>query len=101
MRDEANQTVPRENELDLSLPKSDRVVADDVKERIILGRRERQFQDVADEVRHHRTAAAALWLEMSDVRHRHVVREFEGAVPLLLPIHGSGPKPTALEVPRV
>src|SRR4029434_8609876 len=99
MSDEADQAGPGRNHVDLCLPESRRVITEDVEQRIILDRREWNLEHVANEIRHYRAAAATLGLEMSDVRHGHVVGERESVEPVLPPIHDArpesfGPQPT-------
>ena len=45
--------------------------------------------------------AAALWLEVGDVRHGHVVGNIQCLDPLLPPVHGAGAKASALKLSRV
>src|SRR5205085_485758 len=82
-------------------PERGRVLAEDVEQRVILRERKRQLEDLADEVRHHRAAAAALGLEVRDVRHGHVEGELERVEPLLFAIHRPGSEAAAAEAPGV
>ena len=69
MRNETDQAVSRPNQIDLLLPQADRVIPQDVKERIVLNRCQRQLKNVADEVRHHCATAAPLRFEVCDIGH--------------------------------
>src|SRR3974390_2240326 len=63
-----------------------------MEQHVVLHGRERQLEQVPDEVGHDRTAAAALRIKMRDIGNRHVEREIEILVPLRPPIQNSGPK---------
>ena len=65
------------------------MLAENVKERIVLNGCQRQFKYVADEIWHHRAAAAALRFQVSYIRHRHVVRELIRSVPIEVAVHSS------------
>src|SRR5688572_14815597 len=100
MRYEAYETISREEDLSLLLPALHGILPQDVKQRVILRRGQRQLQDVSDKVGQHSAAPAALRLEVSGVRYRHVVREVESVEPRLFPVHRSRAESTALELPR-
>ena len=80
MNDEAEQTVLLMMDsiwsFQRSLEKSFRI-----EHGIVLARGNRQLHDPADEVGHHR-APAALNLQMSHVRHRHIVGDRQRVVPV-------------------
>src|SRR5262249_12489379 len=101
MGQECHQPVPLQDGGGLLLPNRNRVVVENVKERIVLECRKRQLDDVSDEIRHHGAAPATLWLEMRNVGDGHVIRELERAVPLLFAVHRTRPEPVALEFPCV
>ena len=83
----------------LLFPQVDRSIPEYVEQRPVLGGRQRQFQDISDEVRHHRTTAAPLRFEVTDVGDGHVVRELKVPIPFDIAIHhgrsesGSPPVP--------
>src|SRR5262245_30691512 len=72
-----------------------------MEQRIILNRCERELEEVADEVWHHGTTPAPLWLPMRTIWNRHVVGELEGAKPFLFAVHGSGSKSLTSQRARV
>ncbi len=84
-----------------SSTKRRRIIIQDVEQRVVLDGRQRQLQDIADEIRHHRAASAALRLEMRGVRNRHVVRKLKGVEPRLLAVHRARAEAIAAEFARV
>src|SRR5205823_10886711 len=49
MRDEARQAILLADDVDLLLPKIDRIVPQDVKERVVLNGRQRKLENLSDE----------------------------------------------------
>src|SRR5579859_2776780 len=101
MNDEAGQSVLFENLGNFELPKGGGILIENVKKGVVLSGGDRQFQDLADKVRHHGTTAAALWIEMRCIGHGHVVRKIECVVPCEIAIEGSRAKPEGAEGPAV
>jgi len=60
-----------------------------MKQRVVLDRRHRQFEDVADEIRKDRAAPAPLWIEMRAVRNGHVIGDFQRIVPGDIAVEGT------------
>ncbi len=50
-----------------------KIVAHDVKQRIVLNHRKRKLKHLPYEERHHAATATPLGLQMRDGRHRHIV----------------------------
>src|SRR4029077_12253775 len=72
-----------------------------MEKRIILRCGYRKFEDLANEEREHRAAAAALGIEVRNVRNRHVVGEIESVVPILIPIQHSRSEAQSTKLPCV
>ena len=89
MNDEAHQSVLVKDGAGLPLPDVDGVVVQDVEEGVILDGRDRDLEDVADEIGHDGAAAAVLGIEMGDVGHGHVEGAVEGVVPDLFAVKDS------------
>src|SRR5205807_1898904 len=87
--------------LDLGLPNVVRKVLEDVEHGIVLSRCQWQFQDVADEIRHHRATSPALNLEVANVGNRHVVGDVQCLIPVRLSVHGTGSKPSSAKLADV
>src|SRR4051812_39895939 len=98
MRDETDQAVTGEYPFNLFSPQRRGILRQDVKQRIVLNRRERELKDSAHEVRHHRAAPASLRLQMGDVRDRHIIRELERVIPLLFAVHRARPEASTAEL---
>src|SRR5260370_5673865 len=81
MNNEANQTVLFQNSLGLHLPHLNRPPVQKVKQRVVLNCGYRQLENVPNEIGHDGAAAAQLWVEVRNVRHRHVEREIKILVP--------------------
>ena len=92
MDDEAHQAVIFHDEFRLPLPQVNRVVSQDVKQRIVLRRGDREFQQLPDEIRHYGAAATALGIEVRDVGHRHFIREIKIVEPFFAAIENRGAK---------
>src|SRR5258707_5501078 len=92
MTDETHQTVSLPEERELALPQIDRIIVKDVKERIILRRGKRKFNNLAHKIRKNRAATTSHWFQVSDVGNGHVIRKLEEIVPLLITVHGAGAK---------
>ena len=75
-------------------PESDRIVVQDMENRVILARRKREFQNPADEERKNGATAAAFRFQMGNIRQRHVVREVVRVIPIEPAIHGARTKTT-------
>src|SRR5262249_44847908 len=69
MDDDADQTMVGGNQLNLCPPQLDRIVAEDMKQRVVLSGRQRQLEDFANEIWHYGAAAATLRFEMCRIRH--------------------------------
>src|SRR5438552_14294325 len=69
-----------------------------MKECVVLGRGQRKFENVADEVGQHGAAAARLRIQVRDIGNRHVVGKLQRVVPLQVPIEDSGPEANRPEV---
>src|SRR5208282_1511083 len=80
---EAQKAVLLHNEIDLGLPQVGRVILKNVKQSVVLCCGHWNFEQVADEVRHHRTTSSTLRIEMRHVRHRHIVGKVQILKPLL------------------
>src|SRR5437667_5740022 len=63
MDQKTHQAMSLRDESNLSLPEIYRVLVEDVEERVILRRGQRQLQNSADEERHHGAAAASLGVQ--------------------------------------
>src|ERR1700674_5422708 len=61
-----------------------------MKQRIVLCRCYGKFENVADKVRHHGAAAAALRIHVSSVRNRHVKGKCQGVIPIGISVKDSG-----------
>src|SRR5262245_835123 len=92
--------IPR-NRGKLLFPQGDRVVAQYVKQGIVLDRRERELDDLSDKKRHHTATATPLGLQMRDTRHGHVVGKFQSAIPRLVPIEPTRSKPAGAIFPSI
>src|SRR5437667_6946394 len=101
MHDEAGQAVMFGDRLELALPEVDRVVVQDVEQGVVLGGRERELEDPAQEKGHQAAAAAPLRLQVPDARHRHVVGEVESVVPGLVAIEPARAEPERAEFSSV
>src|SRR5258707_861870 len=85
-----HQSVSSPDESQLFLPKLQRIVIQNMKERIILSGSERKLEDFANEIRHNRATATAQRFQMGDVWNRHVVRKVKGIIPVFISIHCPG-----------
>src|SRR5262245_55924674 len=81
MDQQTGQTVSFHNGVELVSPNINRVVVQDVEQRVVLGRREGKLQHTSDEKRHQAATPAPLRLETPGAGHRHVVGELEGVIP--------------------
>src|SRR5215472_17908905 len=86
MDNDVDQSMALQDELDLLFPEIERVIVQDVKQRVVLRDRNRQLHKFLDEIWHHRTASASLRIEMPDVRYGRIVRKVECVVPFLITI---------------
>src|ERR1700678_244228 len=89
MRDKTHQAVSLAQQGELLLPKVNRIVVQDLKERIILTGRQRYLQYFADEIGENGATTSTLRLKMSHVGHGHVVGHFISVVPIQVAIHHS------------
>src|SRR5437016_3656298 len=89
MRDKTHESVSLPNQVELFLPKVDRVVVQYLEERIILSSGQGQFEDLSDKKWHNCAAATALRLEMGNVWHGHVVGKLVCVVPIEVAVHDS------------
>src|SRR5579863_1027832 len=96
--DEAHQAKLLADDRRLLSPDACGVVAEDMEERIVLNRSDRNLENIANEIGHHRTAAAALRIEMGHVWNRHIVGKFQLVVPELLSIKNSRAKSICFEL---
>src|SRR2546422_360483 len=60
---------------------------------IILAGRQWNLKKLSNKIGHHSATATSLWLEMCDVRYRHIIGKLERVKPILVPIHGARTKP--------
>ena len=90
MDDETGQAMLGHDAAHLALPKINGIVLEDVEERIILSRGDRQLQNLADEEGHYGTATAALGFQVSYVGNGHVICEIQSSIPVLISIQNSG-----------
>src|SRR5436190_2547324 len=98
MDDERHQAMRVEDCLRLLLPYSRREVIENVKQCVILGRRQGELSNSAwQEVRHNAATSAALSLEASNVRHRHVVRKIQMLEPVGIPIQDGRTEPARIK----
>ena len=98
MDDETGETMVLGNEGDLPLPEIDRIVVQDMEERVVLRRGQRQLEDTADEERQDGTAAAPLGIEMGHRGKGHIVREVQRPKPLWIPVQGTRAEPPRREL---
>src|SRR5262245_48592622 len=101
MRNEAGEAVSLRDELELFLPQLDRMVFEDLKERVVLRGRQRQLDHFARKKWKHGAAAAALSLEVPHIGNRHVVRKIERLQPFEIAIQGSRTEAGCAEAPPV
>src|SRR5258708_13322465 len=87
-----HHSVSSPDESQLFLPKVQRIVIQNMKERIILSGSERKLEDFANEIRHNRATATAQWFQMGDVWNRHVVRKVQRIIPVFISLHSPAPK---------
>ena len=71
-----------DDQIKLRLPGLDRVLTEDVKDRVILRCCEGYFQNLPDEIWHDSAASAPLDFQMGDIRNRHVIGELESVIPV-------------------
>src|SRR5207247_8935842 len=90
MNDERHQAMALLQQGKLTLPQLYRIVPQDMKCGVVLRCREVQFQSFTDEIRHYGTATAVLWIQVRNVRDRHIIREFDLVVPYLIYVQGCG-----------
>src|SRR5205814_176709 len=83
---ETHQAALFKNCVDLLSPKVDRSLSKNIEQGVVLTGCEGQLHGVADKIRQHRTATAALRVEMSDIRHRHVIGKTQVRIPVQVPI---------------
>src|SRR5271156_961974 len=95
---ETYESISFPNEIQLHLPQVERMIIHDIEQRIILGGGERQFQNFPDKKRHHRTATAALRLQMSHGRYGHIVGKLVRIVPLEIAVHDSCTEPSSAKL---
>src|SRR5437867_3644553 len=93
-----DQTMFLGDESDLSFPQFDRIIVQNMEERVVLCRCQRKFEDLADEIRHNSAAAAPLRVQVRDIGDGHVIGEVQCVVPVQVSIEHSGPKATRPEV---
>ena len=92
VNNKAHESLSYSDEIKLLRPQIDRIVIQDVKERIVLHCHDRKLDDFANEIGHDRAAATAHWFQMRDVGNGHVVGKFENVIPILSAIHRAGAK---------
>src|SRR5690242_17568088 len=78
----------------LALPQVNRIVLQDVEERIILSRCDGQLQDIADKKRHYGTATASLAFQMAYIRNGRVIFEVQSSIPVRVAIKDGRTKAT-------
>ena len=86
MDDKAHQSMLCPDYRDLLSPKTGRIVAQDMKKRVILSRGYRKFDNIADKERKNRATTASLWIQVRHIRDRHIVREIQRIKPINIPI---------------
>src|SRR5579871_6166792 len=92
MNDKGREAMARGDGVHFRFPQVERILAEDVEQRIILRGGERELEQPAQKIRHHRTASAPLRLEMGAARKGHVVGEFKCVRPLRVAVHAAGAK---------
>src|ERR1700722_7737058 len=90
MGNKTDQSMSFLKQSDLGLPKVDRIVIQDLEERVVLAGSQRNFENLSHEIGENRTAAATLRLQMRDIRHGHIVGKVIGIVPIKVAIHHAG-----------
>src|SRR2546426_8938399 len=78
------------NEGDLPLPEINRIIIQDMKERVILSCGEGQLQNFVDKEGHYGAAAAPLGIQMRDIGNRHVVGKIQRVEPLWIAVERTG-----------
>src|SRR5262249_8716304 len=94
MSNAAQEAMLFDNSCGLPLPQIDVVGLKNIKKRVILRGGKRQFEDISDEVRKYRAAAAALRFQVAGIGNRHVILEFQFVEPFDVPIEDGGAKTT-------
>src|SRR5271157_4175081 len=92
MHEEAHQAALLHDCLGLHPPQIQGIITEQVKQHVILCCGDWNFQNVADEIWHHSSTAATLRIEMCDIRNRHIKREIQGIVPILIPVQHRSPE---------
>src|SRR5580658_13391 len=90
MHDKTHQAISLANHAKLFLPKVNRILAQDVNERVVLDGCQREFKNISYEEGHHGAATAPFRLQVRDIWQRHIVGELERVVPIQLAIHRPG-----------
>src|SRR3989441_859002 len=86
MNEKAHQAMLLGDESDLSPPELNRVVVQDVEERVVLHCRQRQLQNLTDEEGEDGAAPSTLWIEVCDIGNRHVIRKLQRIEPLWIAV---------------
>src|ERR1700683_1304032 len=98
MHDETDQTTASKDLVAFRFPKVNRVIAEHVKQGVILGHSKWKFQDFPDAIRHYGATAAALRFQVSYVGDRHIIGYVQRFEPFLVPIHGARSKTLRLKM---
>src|SRR6266853_3081972 len=72
-----------------------------MKQRVVLRRSERELQCISNKKWHHGTTAAPLTFQVANIWNRHVVGEIQGFKPLRIPVEDSGTEPRCMVFPCV
>src|ERR1035437_8174369 len=100
VRYETHESVSFSNQVELFLPEVYRIIVQYLEKRIIFARGQRNLENLANKVWEDRTATSTLWLQLCNIRHRHVVEEFVCAIPIEIAVHNSRPKASRVELDR-
>jgi hypothetical protein len=96
-----DEAVLLTNEGNLPFPQIERVLTQKIEKGVVLRGGQRQLEKTTIDIRKHRAASAALWLEVRDIGNRHVVLKLELSTPLLIPIHHPRAKSLCRELPTI
>src|SRR5208283_5157995 len=101
MNDEGDQPVMFPDEGNLLFPQFDRVVIENLKERVVLRARHRKLNDLSNEIRHDGAATASLRVEMGHVGNRHIIGELESVIPVRVAVEDAGSKALGAILPGI
>src|SRR5215831_20574919 len=86
VNNKADEAIFLSNQIDLLFPKIQGMLMENMEQGIVLGCSNRQLEYVIDKIGQDRAASPPLWIQVGDIRHRHVIFKCQGPKPFMITV---------------